>query len=154
MPWFHIIISLCVGILLGMLISRLTHPSYKKQNNTQKELLAAKHALEQKNKELHTHFTQSAEMLDALGKDYTKLYQHMTKISTQLMPDLTPQENPFERRLAEYSDKTISSIIEEAPKDYALGATGLLTTPPKEIIEVPEMIATNVNNVPTEEKSK
>ena len=42
----------------------------------QKELEAAKFELEQQRQELVDHFAQTAEMLDTLGKDYTKLYQH------------------------------------------------------------------------------
>lgn len=62
-----------------MLIARLTTPQYKTQKNLQKELESAKFTLEQQRQELSDHFAQTAEMLDTLGKDYTKLYQHMAK---------------------------------------------------------------------------
>ncbi|MGB5803777.1 MAG: DUF1043 family protein, partial [Vibrio anguillarum] len=79
MPWIYAIVGLLVGAVLGMVISRLTTPQYKNQKSLQKELDNAKFSLEQQRQELSDHFAQAAEILDTLGKDYTKLYQHMAK---------------------------------------------------------------------------
>ncbi|HHP0468710.1 TPA: Z-ring associated protein ZapG [Vibrio harveyi] len=140
MPWIYAIVGLLVGTIVGVVISRLTTPEYKKQKSVQKELEAAKFELEQQRQELVDHFAQTAEMLDTLGKDYTKLYQHMAKTSSELLPNLPEQDNPFDKKTAMSSDKVEEdqSDVNEQPKDYANGATGLLKDQEKEIIDAPE----------------
>lgn len=127
MPWIYAIVGLLVGTIVGVVISRLTTPEYKKQKSVQKELEAAKFELEQQRQELVDHFAQTAEMLDTLGKDYTKLYQHMAKTSSELLPNLPEQDNPFDKKTAMYSEqiKEDQPEVNEQPKDYANGATGL-----------------------------
>ncbi|MCL9775052.1 Z-ring associated protein ZapG [Vibrio methylphosphonaticus] len=142
MPWIYAVVGLLVGAILGIVISRLTTPQYKKQKTIQKDLESAKFALEQQRQELSDHFAQSAEMLDTLGKDYTKLYQHMAKTSAELLPNLPEQDNPFVKKIAEHNvEPTASSDIDEQPKDYANGATGLLREEQKQVIEKPELVA-------------
>ena len=146
MPWMYAVGGLLIGIILGVAISRLTTPEYKKQKNVQKELDTAKFALEQQRQELADHFAKTAEMLDTLGKDYTKLYQHMEKTSAELIPNLPEQDNPFVKTAAAHSDKSSEkadskiSTIDEQPKDYANGATGLFSDEKKEVIEAPEVV--------------
>ncbi|XEV12804.1 Z-ring associated protein ZapG [Vibrio alginolyticus] len=142
MPWIYAIVGLLVGTIVGVVISRLTTPEYKKQKSVQKELEAAKFELEQQRQELVDHFAQTAEMLDTLGKDYTKLYQHMAKTSSELLPNLPEQDNPFDKKTA-MSSETISEDqpeFNEQPKDYANGATSLLRDQEKEIINAPEAV--------------
>ncbi|UTZ26280.1 DUF1043 family protein [Vibrio campbellii] len=142
MPWIYAIVGLLVGTIVGVVISRLTTPEYKKQKSVQKELEAAKFELEQQRQELVDHFAQTAEMLDTLGKDYTKLYQHMAKTSSELLPNLPEQDNPFDKKTA-MSTESIEedqSDVSEQPKDYANGATGLLKDQKKEIIDAPEAV--------------
>ena len=146
MPWMYAVGGLLIGIILGVAISRLTTPEYKKQKNVQKELDTAKFALEQQRQELADHFAKTAEMLDTLGKDYTKLYQHMEKTSAELIPNLPEQDNPFVKTAAAHSDKSSEkadskvSTIDEQPKEYANGATGLFSDEKKEVIEAPEVV--------------
>lgn len=143
MPWIYAIVGLLVGTIVGVVISRLTTPEYKKQKSVQKELEAAKFELEQQRQELVDHFAQTAEMLDTLGKDYTKLYQHMAKTSSELLPNLPEQDNPFDKKTAmstEQIEEDQSSNVNEQPKDYANGATGLLKDQEKEIIDAPEAV--------------
>ncbi|EGR2178831.1 DUF1043 family protein [Vibrio parahaemolyticus] len=142
MPWIYAIVGLLVGTIVGVVISRLTTPEYKKQKSVQKELEAAKFELEQQRQELVDHFAQTAEMLDTLGKDYTKLYQHMAKTSSELLPNLPEQDNPFDKKTAMSSEqiKEDQPEINEQPKDYANGATGLLKDQEKEIINAPDVV--------------
>ncbi|EIQ1514219.1 Z-ring associated protein ZapG [Vibrio parahaemolyticus] len=142
MPWIYAIVGLLVGTIVGVVISRLTTPEYKKQKSVQKELEAAKFELEQQRQELVDHFAQTAEMLDTLGKDYTKLYQHMAKTSSELLPNLPEQDNPFDKKTAMYSEqiKEDQPEVNEQPKDYANGATGLLKDQEKEIINAPDVV--------------
>ncbi|EGQ8099544.1 DUF1043 family protein [Vibrio parahaemolyticus] len=142
MPWIYAIVGLLVGTIVGVVISRLTTPEYKKQKSVQKELEAAKFELEQQRQELVDHFAQTAEMLDTLGKDYTKLYQHMAKTSSELLPNLPEQDNPFDKKTAMSSEqiKENQPEVNEQPKDYANGATGLLKDQEKEIINAPDVV--------------
>lgn len=142
MPWIYAIVGLLVGTIVGVVISRLTTPEYKKQKFVQKELEAAKFELEQQRQELVDHFAQTAEMLDTLGKDYTKLYQHMAKTSSELLPNLPEQDNPFDKKTAMSSEqiKEDQPEVNEQPKDYANGATGLLKDQEKEIINAPDVV--------------
>ncbi|MFH0288475.1 Z-ring associated protein ZapG [Vibrio owensii] len=142
MPWIYAIVGLLVGTIVGVVISRLTTPEYKKQKSVQKELEAAKFELEQQRQELVDHFAQTAEMLDTLGKDYTKLYQHMAKTSSELLPNLPEQDNPFDKKTAMSTEQIEEdqSNANEQPKDYANGATGLLKDQEKEIIDAPEAV--------------
>lgn len=110
MPWIYAIAGLLVGIAVGMLIARLTTPQYKTQKNLQKELESAKFTLEQQRQELSDHFAQTAEMLDTLGKDYTKLYQHMAKTATDLIPNLPEQDNPFSK-LAQQKETVYAQLL-------------------------------------------
>lgn len=147
MPWIYALVGLLVGTLLGVIISRLTTPGYKKQKSAQKELETAKFELEQQKQDLADHFAQTAEMLDSLGKEYTKLYQHMTKTSSELLPNIPDQDNPFNKKVAEQiktEEKTDPSENapnpNEAPKDYASGPTGLLTEEKKEILDSEQVV--------------
>ncbi len=141
MPWIYAIVGLLVGTIVGVVISRLTTPGYKNQKSVQKELESAKYELEQQRQELVDHFAQSAEMLETLGKDYTKLYQHLAKTSAELLPNLPEQDNPFDKKAVLTTEQIKEEQSEsEQPKDYANGATGLLKTQEKEIINAPEAI--------------
>ncbi|MGY2575825.1 Z-ring associated protein ZapG [Vibrio sp. C8] len=141
MPWIYAIVGLLVGLVAGVVISRLTTPQYKAQKSLQKDLDGAKYALEQQRQELADHFAQTAEMLDTLGKDYTKLYQHMSKTSSELLPNLPEQDNPFVKQIAQQKDEsTTDDTLEEQPKDYALGATGLLKNEEKTILRSSDVI--------------
>lgn len=146
MPWIYALVGLLVGTLLGVIVSRLTTPGYKKQKSTQKELETAKFELEQQKQDLADHFAQTADMLDSLGKEYTKLYQHMTKTSSELLPNIPVQDNPFNKKVAEQSkpelvvNEDTDESPNEAPKDYASGATGLLKEEKKEILDSEQVV--------------
>ena len=138
MPWIYALAGLFAGAVIGFVISRLTAPNYKQQKNLHKDLETAKFQLEQQKQELTDHFAQSAEMLDSLGKEYTKLYQHMAKTSAELIPNMPEQDNPFAKKVAEHNHSShADESLEDAPKDYANGATGLLREEKKEYLKSP-----------------
>lgn len=148
MLWIYALVGLLIGTVLGIIISRITTPGYKKQKTIQKDLESAKFELEQQKQDLTDHFAKTADMLDSLGKEYTKLYQHMAKTSSELLPSLPEQDNPFSKKVAEQSDASIkaptdktSSVISEAPKDYASGSTGLLKEEKKQQLSADQAIA-------------
>lgn len=149
MPWIYALVGLLVGLVLGVALSRLTTPSYKKQKSVQKDLESAKFELEQQKQDLTDHFAQTADMLDSLGKEYTKLYQHMAKTSTELLPNIPDQDNPFVKKIAhqqgtdsdEVSQTADIQPLNEAPKDYASGSTGLLKEQQKEILGSQDVVS-------------
>ena len=123
------IILFLAGILIGALAVRLTNKSVKQQKTLKKELDKSKYELEQFRQELVDHFARSADLLDSVAKDYSKLYEHMAKTSTELMPNLPAQDNPFAKRITSLEtvkdDAKEDESVEQAPRDYANGATGL-----------------------------
>ncbi|NLS12318.1 DUF1043 family protein [Vibrio sp. SM6] len=127
MIWMYTLGGLVVGVIIGVVATKLSSPDHKKQKATYKELETAKFALEQQRQELVDHFAQAAEMLDVLGKDYSKLYQHMAKTSAELLPNLPAQDNPFDKKLAKADNRDDENAVSEPPKDYANGATGLFS---------------------------
>lgn len=149
MPWIYAIVGLLVGLVAGIVIARLTTPQYKSQKTLQKDLDSAKFEIEQHRQELADHFAQAAEMLDTLGKDYTKLYQHMAATTSDLLPSLPEQDNPFVKKIAQHKegDSPVSSeeSFEQPPKDYAQGATGLLKTEEKAIIRSSDVVSANAS---------
>ncbi|KLN67100.1 MULTISPECIES: Z-ring associated protein ZapG [Vibrio] len=148
MPWIYALVGLLIGTVLGIAISRLTTPGYKKQKSVQKDLDNAKFELEQQKQDLADHFAQTAEMLDSVGKEYTKLYQHMAKTSSELLPNIPEQDNPFVKKVVQQSDdNTLDNgeldiqLLNEAPKDYASGSTGLLKEQKKEILDSQDVVS-------------
>lgn len=139
MPWIFGLSGLLVGAILGIILARIKTPQYKKHQQMKKELDTTKFELEQQRQELTDHFSQTAEMLDVLGKDYTKLYQHLAKTSSELLPNLPEQDKPFSKIIAQQEESNPEDSNLQ-PKDYAKGATGLLTPEKKEIIKAPDVV--------------
>lgn len=142
MAFLYAAVGLVIGIIIGIIVARLMTPEYKKHKQLQKELETAKFELEQHRQDLSDHFSNAAEMLDTLGKNYTKLYQHMAQTSTDLLPNIPKQDNPFITQTTEAPSEE-SSKPEETPeiqpKDYAKGSTGLLKEQPKTYVDSPEL---------------
>lgn len=138
MVWTYALIGLAVGIIIGFLICRVTVPGIKHQKSLKQDLEKSKYELEQYRQELVDHFATSATMLEALAKDFNKMYDHMASTSKELMPNLPEQDNPFSARLDEMTlspelNKKVAHIkkeIDSQPKDYANGASGLLKDEP------------------------
>jgi uncharacterized protein len=145
MPWIYAIVGLLVGCVVGVIVSRITTPQYRNQKSLQKELDMTKYALEQQRQELMDHFAQTAEMLDTIGKDYTKLYQHLAKTSSELVPNIPEQDNPFIKTIEKgnkLEDKFSSeeSETDTPPKDYASGATGLFKGEEKQTVSEEDIL--------------
>ncbi len=98
MPWMYAVIGLLVGTILGVIITRVASPQYRKQKDINKELETAKYALEQQRQELADHFAETADMLDSLEKQQRKLHLHMVSGVKELLPNLPAQDNPFDRK--------------------------------------------------------
>ncbi|PWI31985.1 DUF1043 domain-containing protein [Vibrio albus] len=142
MPWIYGLIGLLVGAIFGIIIARIKTPQYKKHKQMQKELDAAKFALEQQRQELADHFAHTSDMLDSLGKSYQRLYQHMETTASDMLPDLPEQDKPFTHALSlpeDHSDAQ-KNDTDQPPKDYAKGATGLFKGESKETLSADKVI--------------
>lgn len=62
----------------------------------------------------------------------------MAKTSTELMPNLPAQDNPFSRRISTLVPVEEGAEVQDQPRDYANVATGLLKDEPEKIVEEPK----------------
>ncbi|MGF1692799.1 Z-ring associated protein ZapG [Photobacterium kagoshimensis] len=140
MAWIYALLIFAAGAIVGVFAARLGNKSLKQQKELQKDLDKSKYELEQYRQELVDHFARSADLLDNIAKDYSKLYEHMAKTSTELMPNLPAQDNPFAHRIStlESVKNNAADNVTDQPRDYANGATGLLKDKPEEIVEAPK----------------
>ena len=132
MSWIIAVSIFIAGIFIGIIVNRLTNKNQKQQISLKKDLDKSKYELEQYRQELVDHFARSAELLDNVSKDYSKLYEHMAKTSAELMPNLPTQDNPFAHRITTLeqvkNNKPIEDeVMDHQPRDYANGATGLFS---------------------------
>lgn len=138
MAWIYALLIFIAGAAVGAFAARLGTKSLKNQKELKKELDKSKYELEQFRQELVDHFAQSSELLDNLAKDYSKLYEHMAKTSTELMPNLPEQDNPFSRRISTLEAVKNVEAPQDQPRDYANGASGLLKDIPEPVVEAPK----------------
>ena len=122
MIWVYALIGLAVGLIIGALAVRLGSSKFREQEAMKRDLEKNKAELEEYRKELVSHFARSAELLDNMAKDYRQLYQHMAKSSSELMPELSAQDNPFSYRLTADNDQ---APVKMPPRDYSDGSSGL-----------------------------
>ncbi|OLQ80426.1 hypothetical protein BIT28_16995 [Photobacterium proteolyticum] len=135
MAWIYALLIFAAGAIVGAFAARLGNKSLKQQKELKKDLDKSKYELEQYRQELVDHFACSSELLDNIAKDYSKLYEHMAKTSSELMPNLPDQDNPFARRISTLEAVADTGDIQDQPRDYANGATGLLKDEPEKIEE-------------------
>lgn len=112
-------------IIIGAVAMRFGNRKLRQQQALQYELEKNKAELEEYREELVSHFARSAELLDNMADDYRQIYQHMAKSSSNLLPGMSPENNPFRNRLAE-SEAGNDQAPVQMPRDYSEGASGLL----------------------------
>lgn len=147
--WTIAISLFFIGILVGYMISRFTNKTENQHKTLQKELEQSKHELEQYRQELVDHFSRSAELLDNMSKDHSKMCEYMAKTSSELMPNLPKQDNPFSHRMTTLEAVKKEQInddeaMDHQPRDYANGATGLFNDQQESIkeTEIPQPVST------------
>ncbi|OTA19299.1 cytochrome D ubiquinol oxidase subunit III [Xenorhabdus beddingii] len=125
MTWEYALIGLIIGFIVGALAARFGSSKLRQQNELQAELEKNRAELDEYRKELVSHFSRSAELLDNMARDYRQLYQHMAKSSNELTPDMPIQDNPFNYRLSEPDAVKNKVASDKPPRDYSEGASGL-----------------------------
>lgn len=124
--WQSGLIGLCVGVVIGYLLLRLTKGSVKKQIKTETELEQVKTQLNNQKQQLEQHFAESAELLKNLAQDYQKLYVHLANSSTALLPELAQKELFTPNLLANETVSTPVNSEDGQPRDYSEGSSGIL----------------------------
>ena len=118
MLWIYGCLIFIIGVIVGIIATRLGTKGGKKHKELQKELEKSQYELEQYRQELVDHFAQSANLMENISKDYEKLYSHMAKTSTELMPSLPAQDNPFSSTAASLEAKSkTTEENEETPQE-------------------------------------
>ncbi len=95
MIWINLVTFGGIGLIVGFLIGRLLTKQDKSKNALKSELEKSRYDLEQYRQEMTDHFAHTAKLLSNLSKDYSKLYEHMAETSSELIPNLPEQDNPF-----------------------------------------------------------
>ncbi|OOS02040.1 hypothetical protein B0186_01385 [Canicola haemoglobinophilus] len=124
--WQSGLIGLCVGVVIGYLLLRLTKGSVKKQIKTEAELEQVKTQLNNQKQQLEQHFAESAELLKNIAQDYQKLYVHLANSSTALLPELAQKELFTPNLLAAETVSTPVNSEDGQPRDYSEGSSGIL----------------------------
>ncbi|MBN6710644.1 DUF1043 family protein [Haemophilus haemoglobinophilus] len=124
--WQSGLIGLCVGVVIGYLLLRLTKGSVKKQIKTEAELEQVKTQLNNQKQQLEQHFAESAELLKHIAQDYQKLYVHLANSSTALLPELAQKELFTPNLLAAETVSTPANSEDGQPRDYSEGSSGIL----------------------------
>jgi len=121
MPYFEIISSLCVGIIIGLVIAKATQA--KNESGKLKGKLLAKEAeIEQYKNHVSEHFNTTEDLLIKLSDDYVALQQHLAENAKNLLDNVELADIPFQTK----DVSGLEAPIEGQPKDYSLGASGLL----------------------------
>lgn len=124
--WQSGLIGLCVGVVIGYLLLRLTKGSVKKQIKTEAELEQVKTQLNNQKQQLEQHFAESAELLKNIAQDYQKLYVHLANSSTALLPELAQKELFTPNLLAAETVSAPANSEDGQPRDYSEGSSGIL----------------------------
>ncbi len=120
--WGAVGSAFLVGLIVGVLIVRLTSQNVQKQLKLETDLKAAQDKVGEQKAQLEGHFAQSATLLASLAEDYKNLYTHLAKSSAQLLPEEKQTEffklpQPIANANPEHSDNQ--------PRDYSEGSSGL-----------------------------
>lgn len=120
--WGAIGSAFIVGLIIGVLIVRLTSQNVQKQLQLETDLKAAQNKIEEQKEQLETHFAQSATLLSTLAEDYKNLYKHLAQGSSQLLPE-EKQVEFF--KLPQAVSNSEQEHSDNQPRDYSEGSSGL-----------------------------
>ncbi len=111
--WLIAVAAFVIGLIVGYVLLGLTKGSVKKFTQLEKEFKKLKAEKEVKETQLETHFSESAELLSTLAKDYKKLYTHLADSSEKLLPEAQSIELFKELQLeSNKEDKQSKEVID------------------------------------------
>lgn len=124
-------IVFCIGGLLGAFISRNLFPP-EQQKMLEENLQASRQELDQYQREVATHFAETAKLVQNLTQSYKEVHDHISSGALQLTsPEITQQVLAAgDTTLGESELKELDDQQASPPKDWAPkvpGQTGTLS---------------------------
>lgn len=102
MTWEQaLIVGIVVGFILGAIVIRLMGGSPKQNKALQTELKKTKDELEQYRSNISDHFKRSSVLLNNMVKEYSQLYNHISKASHEFAEKNDSLPNPFNFRVVD-----------------------------------------------------
>jgi uncharacterized membrane-anchored protein YhcB (DUF1043 family) len=150
MDWTISIVTFIIGSLLGYFICRIQLNGGSGSNEQQAKNEQLQTELNQYKQDVEQHFAGSAELLNKMATDYSKIYQHMAQSQQTLLPDSEPAISPLFIEDKESSvttqgvnesespaDETTAAKEDEPtanhqPNDYVDGSHGIINSPKME----------------------
>ena len=132
MMWGNLLIAGIIGVIIGFFFGQAIKRSDKSKKQLKTELSRSQFELEQYKQELTDHLAKSEILLENISKDYAKLYEHMAKTSSELVPHLPRQDNPFQKTWQTQvgpAEIVFKNDIDQAPRDYADKTSHLFKNP-------------------------
>ncbi len=137
------ILLVAVGIVIGFITAKLTAKTtdVNQQEVAKSEQLEAE--LTQYKQDVEQHFSSSAELLNSMAQEYSKVYQHMAQAQQNLLPDSEllikipfkdvkepslVQEAIEEVELQALAANDALKAANEQPNDYVAGSHGIINT--------------------------
>lgn len=127
MTWGYALIILIIGFIIGVLAIYFANSNLYKKKYLEDELKKKNYELKEYHKELISHFSRGAELLDKIAEDYRQLYQNAVKSSHELMSDIPIENKNFKYRLNESELDKNKFLIDLPPKDYFEGSSGIFS---------------------------
>ncbi|NRA82806.1 MAG: YhcB family protein [Gammaproteobacteria bacterium] len=139
MDWTISIVTFIIGALLGYFICKIQSNSDQPSEAQEAKNQQLQTELDQYKQDVEQHFSSSADLLNKMAQDYSKIYQHMAQSQQTLLPDSEPSIAPL--FLEETKDKSEQPsfsqrpITEEPtpptaqPNDYVQGSHGIINQP-------------------------
>lgn len=118
MDWLNALILVVIGIFIGFMAAWLMMRENTQHKDMKKALEKAQNDLEECRQALVDHFSESADLLDNISRDYNKLYQRMAKASSTLMKHQPEQDNPFTQRIVHVTTIDDVEPVKKQPIDY------------------------------------
>ena len=162
LPLVQVVVLVVIAAVIGIIIGRTTKKNVE-QVEIKTELEKTKTELNQHRQELTDHFSNSAELLENIYRDYSKLCKIMAKTSTDLLPEQAEQDNPFAKRLAHAlatapaAQEKNTIEMPEVPRDHSETVSSILADEKQEVeieikAEEPVIILADNKEVKQEKK--
>ena len=120
MAWEHaLIIGIVVGFILGAIVIRLVSSSAKQHKAVQAELEKTKEELDQYRSNISEHFKRSSALLNNMVKEYSQLYNHISKASHEFASQNESLPNPFNFRVVDGNANEVETNEEDTPRILA-----------------------------------
>lgn len=126
----YVVIICVASLVIGFLVGRMTHKNAKNADSLRKELDKTKSELASYKQEMVAHFSNSADILDKMARDYRQLYDYMAKSSAHILSNTDINKTPFPALTTLTDIDSNKPKYEAPPRDYSEGASGLFNAQP------------------------